>query len=60
VDFRFADSFTVSLSRLTGEEQEATKTTVFELQPNPANPGMRLHRNSKRKGVILTISRSLS
>ncbi len=37
---RIADTFTDSLARLTGEEQKAAKTTAFDLQLNPANPGM--------------------
>jgi len=44
VEFRIADTFTDSLARLTGEEQKAVKTTAFDLQLNPANPGMKFHR----------------
>lgn len=44
MEFRIADAFTLSLSRLTGEEQKAAKTTAFDLQLNPANPGMKFHR----------------
>jgi hypothetical protein len=40
MDFRIADTFTDSLVRLTGEEQKAVKTTAFDLQINPANPGL--------------------
>ena len=42
--FRIADTFTDSLSRLTGAEQKSAKTTAFDLQLNPANPGMQFHR----------------
>lgn len=49
MDFRIADTFTDSLARLTGEEQKAVKTTAFDLQLNPANPGMRLHRLDKAR-----------
>ncbi len=42
--FRIADTFTDSLARLTGDEQKAVKTTAFDLQLNPANPGMQFHR----------------
>jgi len=49
VDFRIADTFTDSLSRLTGEEQKAVKTTAFDLQLNPANPGFSFHRLDKAK-----------
>jgi mRNA-degrading endonuclease RelE of RelBE toxin-antitoxin system len=44
MEFRIADTFTDSLARLTGDEQRAAKTTAFDLQLNPANPGMSLHR----------------
>ena len=40
MEFRIADTFTDSLARLTGDEQKAVKTTAFDLQLNPANPGM--------------------
>lgn len=49
MDFRIADTFTDSLARLTGEEQKAVKTTAFDLQMNPVNPGMQLHRIDKSK-----------
>lgn len=44
MEFRIADTFTDSLARLTGDEQKAVKTTAFDLQMNPANPGMKFHR----------------
>ena len=44
MQFRIADTFTASLAGLTGEEQKAVKTTAFDLQLNPANPGMSFHR----------------
>lgn len=44
MEFRIADTFTDSLARLTGEEQKVVKQTAFDLQVNPANPGMQLHR----------------
>ena len=49
MDFRIADTFTDSLARLAGEEQKAVKTTAFDLQLNPANPGMNLHKIEKSK-----------
>ena len=49
MDFRIADTFTDSLSRLAGDEQKAVKTTAFDLQLNPANPGMSFHRLNKTK-----------
>ena len=47
MEFRIADTFTESLARLTGEEQKAVKTTAFDLQLNPAHPGMQLHKLDK-------------
>lgn len=47
--FRIADTFTDSLSKLTNEEQKAVKTTAFDLQMNPANPGMQFHKLEKAK-----------
>ena len=49
VQFRIADTFTDSLAGLTGEEQKAVKTTAFDLQLNPANPGMSFHKLDKAK-----------
>jgi len=49
MDFRIADTFTDSLARLTGEEQKAVKTTAFDLQLNPANPGMQFHKLDKAR-----------
>ena len=44
MEFRIADTFTDSLTRLTGDEQKAVKTTAFDLQMNPASPGFSFHR----------------
>ncbi len=44
MNFRIADTFTDSLAKLTGEEQKAVKTTAFDLQINPTNPGMSFHK----------------
>lgn len=44
MNFRIADTFTNSLVKLTRDEQKAVKTTAFDLQMNPANPGMQFHR----------------
>ena len=49
MEFRIADTFTDSLARLTGEEQKAVKTTAFDLQLNPASPGLSFHRLDKAK-----------
>ncbi|UQR64292.1 UvrD-helicase domain-containing protein [Bradyrhizobium sp. C-145] len=49
MDFRIADTFTDSLARLTGDEQKAVKTTAFDLQLNPASPGMSFHKLDKAR-----------
>ena len=49
MDFRIADTFIDSLTPLTGNEQKAVKTTAFDLQLNPANPGMSFHEIDKAK-----------
>ena len=49
MDFRIADTFTDSLARLTGDEQKAVKTTAFDLQLNPAAPGLSFHKLDKAK-----------
>lgn len=49
MNFRIADTFTASLARLTGEEQKAVKTTAFDLQMNPVNPGMSFHKLDKAR-----------
>lgn len=49
MEFRIADSFADSLARLTGDEQKAVKTTAFDLQMNPASPGMQFHKLDKAR-----------
>lgn len=49
MNFVIADTFTGSLARLTGDEQKAVKTTAFDLQMNPASPGMSFHKLEKAK-----------
>ncbi|MBT5873275.1 MAG: UvrD-helicase domain-containing protein [Candidatus Latescibacteria bacterium] len=44
MNFLISDTFTGSLGRLTGDEQKAVKITVFDLQSNPANPGLNFHK----------------
>ena len=52
MQFRIADTFTDSLGKLTGDEQKAVKTTAFDLQVDPARPGLKLHQveGAKDKG----------
>lgn len=49
MEFRIADTFTDSLGRLTGDEQKLVKTTAFDLQLNPVNPGMSFHKLDKAR-----------
>src|SRR5436189_4653478 len=49
MDFRISDTFTDSLARLTGDEQKAVKTTAFDLQLDPASPGMSSHKLDRAK-----------
>ena len=49
MQFRISDTFTDSLARLTAEEQKAVKITAFDLQQNPASPGLKFHRIEKSK-----------
>ncbi|NBC31119.1 MAG: UvrD-helicase domain-containing protein [Alphaproteobacteria bacterium] len=49
MQFRIANTFTDSLARLTGQEQKAVKTTAFDLQLDPAGPGMQFHRLDRAK-----------
>ena len=49
MEFRIADTFTASLGKMTSQEQKIIKTTAFDLQMNPANPGLKFHRLGKTK-----------
>ena len=44
MQFRIADTFTASLGRLPNEQQRAAKTTAFDLQTNPSQPGLGVHK----------------
>ena len=49
MEFRIADTFADSLSRLTAQEQKAVKTTAFDLQLNPSAPGFSFHKLDRAK-----------
>lgn len=49
MEFRIADTFTTSLEKLSTQHQKVAKTTVFDLQVNPASPGLKLHRVERSK-----------
>lgn len=44
MNFLIASTFQDSLLKLTADEQKLVKTTVFDLQVNPANPGLKFHK----------------
>ena len=62
MEFRISDTFTGSLAKLTGQEQKLVKTTVFDLQTNPLNPGLRLHKldNARDPNFCLLVSAWIS
>jgi len=47
--FLIADTFTDSLARLTADEQKSVKTTAFDLQTNPKQPGLQFHKLDRAK-----------
>lgn len=47
--FCIADSFPKALARLPAQDQKSVKTTVFDLQIDPAHPGLQFHRIDKSK-----------
>lgn len=49
MEFRIADTFTDSLTRLTADEQKAVKMSAFDLQLNPGNPGLSFHKLDRSK-----------
>ncbi len=62
MQFRIADTFTDSLAKLTGDEQKAVKTTAFDLQMNPAQPGLKLHALDRARDKhfwLVRVSRDL-
>ena len=44
MQFLIADTFTSSLGKLTETEQKQVKTSAFDMQMNPANPGLQFHK----------------
>jgi mRNA-degrading endonuclease RelE of RelBE toxin-antitoxin system len=49
LEFRIADTFTDSLTKLTAQEQKAVKTTAFDLQMNASAPGLSFHKLDRAK-----------
>ena len=44
MNFLLSETFQSSLLKLSSDEQKAAKLAAFELQINPANPGLQCHR----------------
>ncbi len=62
MEFRISDTFIDSLSKLTNQEQKEVKTTVFDLQVNPASPGHRFHKLERAKDprfASVTVSKDI-
>jgi hypothetical protein len=53
MDFRNATTFTDSLGRLTAPEQNAAKTTAFDLQMDPSAPGLSFHKLDRAKELLV-------
>lgn len=49
MQFRIADTFTNSLTKLPNDVQKIIKTTAFDLQLNPENPGLSFHKLDRVK-----------
>ncbi len=49
MEFRIADTFQDSLTKLTAPEQKAAKMTAFDLQLNPSHPSFQFHRVDRAK-----------
>ncbi len=49
MEFRIAKTFQDALDKLQHKEQKAVKTSAFDMQMNPANPGLQLHRITAAK-----------
>lgn len=47
--FLISNTFTDSFGHLSGDEQKAVKTTVFDLQVNPDSPGLGVHKLDKAR-----------
>lgn len=49
MEFRIADKFIENHARLTVDERKLVKTTAFDLQLNPASPGVIFHKLDRTK-----------
>jgi Superfamily I DNA and RNA helicases len=46
-----ADTFRAALTRLTNDEQKLVKQTVYDLQDDPTQPGLSMHRVDKTRSA---------
>jgi Superfamily I DNA and RNA helicases len=46
-----ADTFRAALTRLTNDEQKQVKQTVYDLQDDPTQPGLNMHRVDKTRSA---------
>ncbi len=49
LSFMLASTFGSSLTRLSNQDQQAVKTTVFDLQMDPTRPGLAYHKLDRAK-----------
>lgn len=49
MEFRISSTFTSSLGKLGRDDQKAVKMTAFDLQVDPANPGLKFHKVDRAK-----------
>ncbi|WP_067336194.1 3'-5' exonuclease [Stappia indica] len=49
MNFLIADTFSAALAKLPVQDQKQVKITVFDLQQDPATPGLKFHRINKSK-----------
>ena len=49
MEFRLSKTFSESVLKLNSEEQKQIKITVFDLQQDPSNPGLQMHRITASK-----------
>lgn len=67
MNFILADTFVDSIARLPATEQKQAKTAAYDLQVNPAHPGLKLHRierardsNETARVLLTTFSDTLA
>lgn len=58
MEFRIADTFTSSLTKLDAQARKKVKTTAFHLQLNPAHPGLQFHRLTNSKDPNFSLVRA--